>query len=439
MLNKTKSFITEDIWRLRRKDLPKSKSIGLKFLRVILHAAKGFNDDRCALGASALTFFTLLSIVPLFAMAFGIAQGFGLEQLLEDQITANIQGQEEVIAYIMEFSKKMLDNTSGGLIAGIGVVFLFFTVIRLLGNIEMSLNGIWGVKEPRTWVRKFSDYLAIMVVSPVLMILASSLNVYIVGMVREMTDSVELLGVLRPLIFFLIKFSPFLVLWLLFSFIYVVIPNTRVNLFAGLIGGIAGGSIFQIFQLLYIHIMSGMMSNSAVYGSFAALPLFLFWLQISWQILLFGAEISFAYQNVDTYELEPDAVQSSRKFKKLASLKISSLVVKSFVAGREPISESEIQDTIELPLRLVKELLFDLVRAKVLVEIRDEMDKEITYVPATDPEKLTVGYVISSLENFGKSDLPMHVDSDTEQLQAALDEYESWFTRDRMALPLKGL
>jgi membrane protein len=248
MFKKIHKFLTLDVWRLRRSNLPRGKSMALKGLRVVLYATKGFNEDKCSLSAAALTFLTLFSIVPLFAMAFGIAKGFGLEQRLQEQLFEQAQGQEEVFNWIISFSQRMLESTSGGLIAGIGVVILFVTVIRLLSNIEVSLNGIWGVKEHRTWVRKFSDYLAIMIVCPILLVLASSINVFIVSQVTLISESVELVGFFSKGIFFALKVLPFMVMWILFSFLYVVVPNTRVNLVAGIVGGIAGGPSISCFR-----------------------------------------------------------------------------------------------------------------------------------------------------------------------------------------------
>ena len=439
MFTRIKHFLTEDIWRLRRGDLPRGKSLGLKVIRVILYAAKGYNEDRCQLSAAALTFLTLFSIVPLFAMAFGIAKGFGLEKLLVDQLHEHAQGQEEVINYIIGFSQRMLESTSGGLIAGIGVAILFFTVIRLLGNIEVSLNGIWGVREHRTWVRKFSDYLAIIVVCPVLMILVSSMNVYIASEVNSITEKIELLGMVSPLISFSLKLLPFIVLWVVFSFIYIVLPNTRVNILSGIVGGIAGGTIYQIFQGIYISLQVGVASYSAVYGSFAALPLFLMWLQISWLIMLFGAEVSFAFQNVDTYELEPDCQNASETFKKLTALRLANLVVKDFISGSGPVKESSLLERLEIPMRLAKELLFRLVEAGILLEIKEDDSREISYVPGKDPEVITVGYVLKSLDNAGVIEIPIKETEEIKKLRKALIEFQHTIDQNPLSVTLKTI
>lgn len=439
MLKKAILFLTEDVWRMRQDELPKAKSFGLKALRVTLFAFKGFNEDKCGVVAAALTFWTLFSIVPLFAMAFGIAKGFGLEKLLQERLYEQMQGQEEVINMVIEFSNRMLDTTSGGLIAGIGLGILFFTVIRLLGNIEVSMNEIWGVKEHRNWVRKFSDYLAIMVVCPVLLIVVSSLNVYIASQVESITEQVELLSVFSKFITFGLKILPFFVLWNVFSFIYTVMPNTKVNILSGLVGGIAAGTIYQLFQGLYLNLQFWFSSTNAVYGSFAALPLFLFWLQISWLIMLLGAEISFAFQNVDTYELEPDCLKASSRFRKLAALRITNLIVKAFVSGDAPLSESRIASQIEIPSRLVKELLFELTESGVLVETRHTSTREPAYAPKLDTDKLTVAFVLNALDLNGITDIPIKESKEILTLKSALDDYGEQMESGALGTPLKAI
>ena len=159
-------FITTDIWRIRIDSLTLSRSLIVKPLRVAVLALRGFDENKCSLKASALTFYTLMSIVPVVALAFGIAKGFGFEDKLQQQLLEKLQGQEEVIRRVIDFAHTLLENTKGGLVAGIGVMVLFWTVIKLLGNIEASFNEIWGIEKSRTLARKFSDYLSAMLALP---------------------------------------------------------------------------------------------------------------------------------------------------------------------------------------------------------------------------------------------------------------------------------
>jgi membrane protein len=201
-------FITTDIWRIRADSLTLSQSLIIKPLRVAVLAMRGFDENKCSLKASALTFYTLMSIVPVAAMAFGIAKGFGFEAKLQQQLMGKLQGQEEVIRRIIEFAHKLLEDTKGGLVAGVGIVVLFWTVIKLLGNIEASFNDIWGIQKSRSIARKFSDYLSAMLLCPLLFIVAGSLNVAISGKVAIATRHIEVLRTVGPVIHAGLKCSP---------------------------------------------------------------------------------------------------------------------------------------------------------------------------------------------------------------------------------------
>jgi len=211
------AFIRVDIWRMRLADLPFGKSFLIRQLRIIILALRGYDEDRCLLRASSLTFYTLLSIVPIAAMFFGIAKGFGFEKRLEKELFEKFAGQEEILGQVISFSNSLLEQTKGGIIAGIGLLVLFWSVLKVLGHIEMALNDIWEIKEPRSWGRKFSDYLSIMLISPILVLMSGSVTVFITTQVEHITQRVALLGVFSPLISFLLKLVPYVLIWVLFT------------------------------------------------------------------------------------------------------------------------------------------------------------------------------------------------------------------------------
>ena len=365
-------FLTRDIWRIRLETISGAKSFLIKHLRMGLLALRGFVEDRCQLQASALTFYSLLSIVPVVAMAFGIAKGFGFENVLEKQLIEKMPGQEEVITQVIDFARAMLENTRGGLIAGIGIALLFWTVIKVLGTIENSFNAIWGVKKARSIARKFSDYLAIMVICPLLFIMSSSLTVAISSQVTRIVEKISLLGPVSHLIVGTLRFTPYVVIWIVFTFVYMIMPNTKVKFSSGLIAGIIAGTIYQFIQWIYITFQIGVSRFNAIYGSFAALPMFLVWLQLSWRIVLFGAEISFSHQNVETYEFEPDSLNISYSFKKLLTLRLMHLLVKDFFQAEKPPNDRQIAHLLDMPVRLVRQILFELVNAGLVSELKTD-------------------------------------------------------------------
>jgi membrane protein len=417
------SFIRVDIWRMRLADLPFGKSFLIKQLRIIILALRGYNEDRCVLRASSLTFYTLLSIVPVAAMFFGIAKGFGFEKRLEKELFEKFPGQEEILNQIITFSRSLLEQTQGGIIAGIGMLVLFWSVLKVLGHIEMALNDIWEIKEQRSWGRKFSDYLSIMLISPILVLMSGSATVFITTQVEHFAQRIALLGVFSPLISFLLKLIPYVLIWVLFTILYIIMPNTKVSFKAGLVGGVVAGTLYQIAQWAYISFQVGAAKYNAVYGSFAALPLFLMWLQISWWIVLFGAELSFANQNVHTYEYEPDCLNISPGFKKLLTLQVTHLLIKKFSNGEKPLTYSQISNHLNMPVRLVHQIIFDLIESGLVSETRTKADKEFAYQPACDINKMTIQYVLEALDQSGTDDIPVAKTDDYQALSDALQNF----------------
>ena len=424
-ISKAISFITVDVWRIRLEDLPFGKSFAIKQLRIILLALRGFDEDKCFFRASSLTFYTILSIVPVVAMLFGVAKGFGFETMLKRELFKKFPGeaQQEVLWNVFSFAESLLEATKGGVIAGIGLIILFWSVIKVLSHIEASLNNIWEIKQSRTWGRKFADYLAVMLLSPLLIIVSSSATVFITAQITELTKKIELLGMISPLIFLSFKLIPYLLIWVLFSIIYVLMPNTKVNLKAGIVAGIIAGTIFQVVQWAYISFQVGAAKYNAIYGSFAALPLFLMWVQISWWVVLFGAELSFANQNVATYEYEPDSQRISPAFKKVLTLQTAHLLIKNFARGDKPLTDIEISSQLKMPIRLVHNILYDLVESRVIAETRTNEDQIYGYQPARDINILTIKFVVDAIEQNGTNSIPVARNEEFNALSDAIEKF----------------
>ena len=412
----------EDLWRIRLREISGRKAVALKYLRVAVLAVRGFFEDQCQLRASALTFYTLLSIVPVTAVMFAIAKGFSYEAYLHSKLTQALPEQEEAVNMIIGYAQNILNNTKGGMIAGVGVLLLFWTVIKVLGNIEDSFNQIWGVKEQRSWLRRLSDYLSITFICPLLIIVSSSATVYVSSQFKLLSKHFAFSG-LQIASFYLIKLLSYAMMWGLFTFVYIFMPNTKVHFRSALLGGIIAGSLYQLPQALYVFFQVGVAQYNAIYGSFAALPLFLIWLNLSWLIVLFGGEIAFAHQNVDTYELEPDALNASPGFKKLLALRIMQLIVKRQDANTPPETDEEIAQQLEIPIRLARQILFDLVQAGLASELRREPGDAITYEPARSADRISISAVLAALDKNGVDKL--HV-ARTRELEALSDAMASF-------------
>ena len=414
-------FVAGDVWRSRMQEMPPLKRAGVRGLRILLLALRGFREDACTLRASSLTFYTLLSIVPVVAMAFGIAQGFGFKDMLEEQLYRNFPGQEEIVNKVVVFAQSLLDTTRGGVIAGFGLVLLFWAVFKVMGNIEYSFNQIWKVKHARSLARKLSDYLAIMLLSPVLIILQSSATVFVTSQISIVTQKIALLGFLSPLIYFSYNLIPYFLIWVLFTLIYLVMPNTRIKFRSALVAGVIAGSGYQVLQGFYFAFQIGAARYNAIYGSFAALPLFLVWLQLSWLIVLLGAEISYAIQNVGRYEFEPDTSQASPGLRKLVALRVTLFLVRRFGRGATPVAGEEIADELKLPLPLTHRVLHELTASGILREVQTADNDAQGFMPARDVEHFTISYILEALETRGVNGIPLPESPDFVALSEALD------------------
>lgn len=414
------AFLRTGIWRIRKGDAPPLTWFLIRVLRILILTFRGFIENKCQLRASSLTFYSLLSVVPVMAMAFGVAKGFGFQRTLEREVGRVFSAHGEIAGRIMTFANSLLDNTKGGLVAGIGFAFLVWTVIKVLSNTERSFNEIWGIQEPRTWVRKVSDYLSLMFLLPVLFIISSAATVIVAGQIQAVMGRVGLLGYFAPLIHVLIRLMPLVAIWFMFTLLYIFMPNTQVRIRPAIIAGIAAGSAYQLFQFIYVAFQVGVARYNAIYGSFAALPLFLIWLQASWMIVLSGAELCFATQNVDTYEFEPDANRASPAFRKLLSLRIVNLMLEHFSQGEKPLDEAAIVHELGIPVRLLRSLLHDLAEAGVITSVRMPREKVYAYQPAFDPGRITIAAVLDSLEKCGTDALPVFESPELDQIRGLL-------------------
>lgn len=388
-----------------------------KLIKSVLFAVKGFKEDQCILRASALTFYTLLSIVPVMAMAFGVSKGFGLEKMLESQLLAAFPGHEDVTGKIIEFSSNLLKETKSGVMAIPGIILLVWSIIKMFSHIEDSFNTIWWVNNTRTLVRKFADYIALFITASFFLIFSGSLTIFITSEFSDFFGQ----GILLQSLF---RLLPFFTAWLIFIFFYIFIPNTKVNFKAAILGGILAGTMYQITQILYLQFQIQVTHYNAIYGSFAALPLFLIWLQMSWLILLSGAEMSFAFENIDSLETEDsDFNVISIKNKKLLSLRIILLIVRRFKDSEVSLSASEISNLLRIPNKIVRHLLMDLVQCNILSEVIKGSGQK-GFQPARDVETLSVMNAIEILETKGaEKDINISGTIEVEALNDSLEKF----------------
>jgi membrane protein len=432
LINKIKVFLFEDIWRIQRDDTSKRQFWLIRGLRIFSLAVRRFIIDQCQVKASALTFFSLLSVVPIAAMAFGIAKGFGFREALEEELQKRLVGHEEVVKWIQDFALEYLDNTKGGMIAGISLVVVLFAVMRLMNGIEESFNDIWDVKKSRPFIRKFSDYVSLMMIAILLMGTSSGLVVFVANSLRD----IEMVSYASN---FLLWVAPYLMIWLVFSLLFMIMPNTKVTAGSAIFGGIIAGSLFLGVQYGYIYFQVGVSKYNAIYGSFAALPLFLVWMQTSWMIVLFGAELSFAFQNEKSFEFEVDTRNMSNYTHKLVSLLIVQTVVKAFDKGEKLLSVEHLAEHLRLPVRLVKDLVYKLFEAGILVEVEGDSKDDIVLLPAYDINKMDLVGVLQRLENTGYSETIIGRSESVGIIKEKVDTFDQMLKQSPQNLLLKDL
>jgi membrane protein len=286
------------------------------------------------------------------------------------------------------------------------VVTLFWTIISVIGNIETSFNAIWKITQDRSLSRKFSDYLSLMLIAPILLIVASSLTVFLQTQVTWLMTFLPLSKTSTWLILKALNFSSLLLIIGLFTFTLMFMPNHKVQLRAGLTAGIFTGILYFVVQQVYINLQVGVSSYNAIYGSFAALPLFLAWLQIGWMIVLLGCETAFYLQYYQTYQHNNRFKNLSFALKKVLALQITQLIIKNFQLIKQPLNASQIATNLMMPIAVIQPVLNHLTASHILLVYKTEDDSDEVYQPAIDINNITIAYVVTALEQYGCNHLP---------------------------------
>ena len=416
-------FLTYDIWRITEDEVTKTTFSLYNIIKTIYLCINRFTKDRLVNKASALTYSTLLAIVPILAIVFAIARGFGFDNLMESQIVKGFGGPSETTEVIFQFVNSYLSQTKSGIFIGIGLIMLLWTVLNLINNMEITFNRIWQVKKARSMYRKITDYFSMLLLIPLLLVVSGGLSIFMSTMLKNVAD----FTLLAPIGKFLIRLIPFVLTWFMFTGLYVFMPNTKVKLKHALISGVLAGTAHQAFQFLYISQLWVSRYN-AIYGSFAALPMFLLWLQISWTICLFGAELTYAGQNIRNFSFDKDARNISRRYRDFISILIMSLIAKRFEKNEPPYTAEDISEECQIPIRLTNQTLYELQEINLLHEVvTDAKSQDIAYQPSMDINKLNVALLLDKLDTHGSEDFKIDKDKEFhgqwETLMKAREEY----------------
>ena len=390
------TYFTDTIFR---RDIDEWRNPAARWLvrqyKLLFYTARGLREHGTIIRSAALTFYTLMSLVPIIAVVFAVVKGFGVADRLVDNLYGLFPQSPEIVDYLIEFAEKALARTQGGVVAAVALATLFWAVIRVFGSIENAFNNIWEVKIERSLTRQYSDYIAVVLIVPILWVVANTLGSY----------AQQRLGFDGSWYYTLLSRTASLaVVWLMFTLLYIVIPNARVRIRSALTAGIVAGTLFLGFQWGYLYVQRWMTSYNAIYGSFAALPLFLVWLQTSWQILLFGGELSFAYQHVARFDEERESLLVSYDQRRKILLAAMLCVVRHFRDRGGALPAEAVRTQLALPTRIVNDVLFQLVQAGQLIAVRSgDGDRDVAYAPAHDIAALTLYGVLDAVERCGQT------------------------------------
>ena len=417
-------FVHRELWDLDLGALPRLKKLGFSLIRVIWIVGKGFVGDKCALQASALTYISLMSMVPVLAMMFWVAKGAdyhedlmataGLE-VVEEGRQALAEGEEvdpgllyrikpdSALATLPEQAQSIVkhlcayvERTNFNALGTLGSLLLLWTVVKMMGKAERAFNRIWGIREHRSW-RQFPDYLFLLFVVPFLLLTVTGLNA-LLSSDRVCAFWAARLGSLYWAYQKGVGLTGILALFVAFSFLYAFMPNTRVRVVPAVAAGIVGGGLWYLVQLFYFNGQAWLTRKNAIYGTFAAFPVFLFWLYMSWIIVLFGAELCFAIQNHDTYVQEGPSARASFATRQMLGFVVTYEVCKSFCLSRGPWSPVAFAREHAVPRRLMEDVLFVLSENGILLRVPQSESKDALYVPAVDPGTLGLADVHRAFE-----------------------------------------
>lgn len=399
-------FFKTGIWQITRGDVSPLRYLMVNVMKKTLLAVRFFTAKRVLTKASALTYSTLLAIVPILAVVFAIARGFGYSKYIEVWFRDALSSQPQTADIIIGFVNSYLVHTKSGIFLGIGLLFMLYTVLMLVSNIEEAFNEVWQVKKSRSVFRTFTDYLAMFFVFPILIVISSGISIFLATVADSMPDFLMLGSAVRTLI----DLTPYVLMSLMFIALYIFMPNTKVKLSSVIVPGILAGIAMQGLQFVYIHSQIFLSSYNAIYGSFAALPLFMLWMQISWTICLFGAELCYTNQNLDYYDYDANAGEISHRYRLMLCALLMSRICKRFAEGRKPYSLLELRKETNIPIRFVNDLLYELIDANLLIEVTsDEKGEESRFMPSEDLSNLTLGTMIDRLEARGRWKIDLDV------------------------------
>lgn len=397
--SKVIGFVRYDMWRRTTTEIDTwYKRLGYIVARTIALVVRGFTSKNLNDTAKALTFSLIFAVVPILAMIVAVAKGFGVVDIIQNQLNASFLGETNMVPTIMEMVDRYLETAQGGVFIGVGILILLWAVYSFFQSVETVFNRIWNVQKSRSILRQVTTYIAIVVFIPVLIVCSAGINIFLHTTIES---TIEISALHEFFHTSGVKFLQFVLVWLLFTVMYIAVPNTKVKFMSALIPGILMGTLFQLLQMLSVYLIAMLSRTSIVYGAFATIPILMTWLQYTSMLILIGAQMAYAIQNNEEFEYEQDLNTMSRRYKDFIMLYLLSIIIKRFEADEAPLTAHELAIRDHLPIRLVNRLLSRMVATGLLREVFTENEEERRYQPALDTHKISVGMVIDRIDAQG--------------------------------------
>ena len=391
MFDRSRHFLEHDLWEIDAADRRWWRKFLLNQGQILTLVVRGFFADGCMLRASALTFTTLLSLIPLLALMFAVLKGFGVQNELEPLLLKQLAvGGGTVVTKIVEY----INNTNVARLGTYGLILLVIAVLTLLSNIEKTFNRVWGVKETRPMLRRFTDYFSVVTIGPIFVVAAISMTSTVKS--QKLVQTLIEHQYFGEMLLALFEILPFMVMWLVFAGLYLFMPNVKVSPRAALIGGVFGGTLWQISQWGYLNFQVGVARYNAIYGTLAALPVLMIWIYFSWMIVLLGLEMTYATQNLRSIRQDIRGARVNFASLEFIALTVLLCVGRRFYLGESAMGKDQLMEELAVPSRLLRKILDELVKLGFIAETLQESDTT-AYQPARALEKIRLYDVIRSL------------------------------------------
>ena len=419
-------YCIHDVW-------DDSRSVwSVRTVKIINLSIRSYLDRDLQMRSCALTYNTVLAVVPALAMLFAIARGFGFQNLLQSELFRYFPAQRQALKTALTYVDNYLAQASQGIFIGIGLIFLLWTLISLMSNVEDTFNHVWGVNTKRSLQRKFTDYTALFLLLPLLMVCSAGITIF-------MSDAVQRVfadNALSPLVHRLLAFTPTVISWIIFTAAYYMVPNTKVRFKGALFAGVLCGTLFQVVQWLFVSGQLYVSKYNAIYGSFAFLPLLLVWLQLSWLITLSGVVLTYAWQNFDSFAYRDKAEKISQSYSNRLAIAVLSQAVKRFKQKKGLLTRCGVIHDFDIPSQLADQLLGNLLQAGLLNQVNRDNEEETAFQPAFDPDDFTVNDTANRLSQLGNSDFIPKADARFAKIWSAIQDSQEQKKDDILLLDL---